>query len=184
MKKALDAPTATGRIKRCGTCLHGSSHFKIIGKTHLHCQHTDEKVAGEPGWGTLRNWFDKGCAEWESREEAQKMKSEKRLFLFFREGGFYPLELPKDTVADNAKANTGTIKVVDALTQETVWEANPHRGSEFCDVCYGATMIPSDHPNGDVMNTRCPKCNPPLNAHAQTPATGASADTHTNHQNT
>ena len=37
---------------------------------------------------------------------------------------------------------------------------NMHRGSEFCDVCYGSTMIPSDDPNGDVMNTRCPKCNP------------------------
>ena len=145
----------------------------------------------------------------------QKMKSEKRLFLFFREGGFYPLELPKDTVADNAKANTGTIKVVDVLTQETVWEAvktcrdcrwcgperpegmilcnhaswthwdeemrvfapdfapecfcfaaktNPHRGSEFCDVCYGQTMIPSMHPDGDVMNTPCPKCNSPHNS--------------------
>jgi hypothetical protein len=86
MKKAKQAPTKTGPIKRCGTCSHGSSQFKIIGKTHLHCQHPEEKVAGEPGWGTLRNWFDKGCAEWKSREEAQK----------------------------------------------TVWEANPHRGSEFC----------------------------------------------------
>jgi hypothetical protein len=105
MKKALDAPTATGLIKRCGTCSHGSSHFKIIGKTHLHCQHPSEAVAGPPtGWDTLRNWFDKGCAEWSPRVKGE------------------------------------------------------------CDVCYGATMIPSNDPNGDVMNTRCPKCNPPLNS--------------------
>ena len=113
-----------------------------------------------------------------------KMESEKRLFLFHREDGFYPLALPKDTVIDNALMNPGTVKVVDVLTQKTVWEANPHRGSEFCDVCYGATMIPSDDPNGDVMNTRCPKCNSPQNAIAQPPATGASADTHTNQNNT
>lgn len=35
---------------------------------------------------------------------------------------------------------------------------NPHRGSEFCAVCHGG-MIPDDSPDGDVMNTPCPKCN-------------------------
>lgn len=32
---------------------------------------------------------------------------------------------------------------------------------EKCETCGGCGMIPSDDPNGDVMNTRCPKCNPP-----------------------
>jgi hypothetical protein len=30
----------------------------------------------------------------------------------------------------------------------------------ICDRCQGATMIPSDDPDGDVMNTPCPQCNP------------------------
>ena len=28
-----------------------------------------------------------------------------------------------------------------------------------CSLCGGLTMIPSDDPDGDIMNTPCPKCN-------------------------
>ena len=33
-------------------------------------------------------------------------------------------------------------------------------GAEPCDECGGCFMVPDDSPNGDVMNTPCPKCNP------------------------
>lgn len=51
----------------------------------------------------------------------EKLASPKRLFLFVREEGFYPLELPELTVADNAKCNPGTLRVEDAMTGEVVW---------------------------------------------------------------
>ena len=89
----------------------------------------------------------------------EKLASKKRNFIFFREGGFYSLVIPEATVEDNAKYNPGTLRVEDAVTGSIVWEANPHRGSEFCGVCYGQRMIPSDDPDGDVMNTPCPACN-------------------------
>lgn len=53
----------------------------------------------------------------------EKLASPKRTFIFIREGGFYPLELPEATVADNAECNPGTIRVEDALTGEVVWPA-------------------------------------------------------------
>lgn len=52
---------------------------------------------------------------------AEKLASPKRLFIFIRKGGSYPLELPEATVADNAECNPGTIRFEDALTGETVW---------------------------------------------------------------
>ena len=51
----------------------------------------------------------------------KKLTSQKRIFIFFREGGFYPLELPEATVADNAESNPGTLRVEDAVTREVVW---------------------------------------------------------------
>lgn len=62
-----------------------------------------------------------------TREE--KLASPKRLFLFVREEGFYPLELPELTVADNAECNPGTLRVEDAKTGEVVWpniRSQPH----------------------------------------------------------
>jgi len=57
-----------------------------------------------------------------TREE--KLASPKRLFLFVRAEGFYPLELPEATVADNAERNPGTLRVEDAKTGEVVWSNN------------------------------------------------------------
>ena len=51
----------------------------------------------------------------------EKLASPKRIFMFFREGGFYPLELPEATVADVADCNPGTLRVEDALTGDVVW---------------------------------------------------------------
>lgn len=56
----------------------------------------------------------------------EKLNSPKKLFLFIREEGFYPLELPEATVADNAICNPGTLRVEDALTGEIVWTSTPH----------------------------------------------------------
>lgn len=53
---------------------------------------------------------------------AEKLASQKRIYLFHRnDGWFYPLELPEATVADNAIANPGTLRVEDAQTGEVVW---------------------------------------------------------------
>jgi hypothetical protein len=51
----------------------------------------------------------------------QKITSPKRLFIFVRADGFYLIELPEATVADNAECNPGTIRVEDAKTGEVVW---------------------------------------------------------------
>jgi len=53
---------------------------------------------------------------------AEKLASPKRLFIFFREDGFYPLEIPEATVADCAECNPGTLRVEDAVTREIVWQ--------------------------------------------------------------
>ncbi len=51
---------------------------------------------------------------------AEKLSSRKGIFIFFREDGFYPLELPEATVADNADSNPGTLRVMDAITGKIV----------------------------------------------------------------
>jgi len=56
---------------------------------------------------------------------AEKLASPKRTFIFVRADGFYPLELPEATVEDNAKCNPGTLKVYDADTNDLVWSAQP-----------------------------------------------------------
>ena len=33
------------------------------------------------------------------------------------------------------------------------------REGQKCPTCADLTMVPSDDPNGDVMNTPCPTCN-------------------------
>ena len=65
-----------------------------------------------------------------NHDQQAKLKSENRWFLFFREEGFYPIRLPKDTVADNAKCNPGTVKVEDALTGEVVWRQKEQEGGQ------------------------------------------------------
>ena len=73
----------------------------------------------------------------------EKYASPKRIFIFFRKDGFYPVELPEDTVADNAIANPGTLSVVDAITGKAVWvEESAPRGKSkgktlriFADPC-------------------------------------------------
>ena len=65
-----------------------------------------------------------------NHDQQAKLKSENRWFLFFREKGFYVLQLSKDTVADNAKCNPGTVKVVDALTKEVVWSRPEQEGGQ------------------------------------------------------
>jgi hypothetical protein len=64
-------PTASAAKRparpRCYSCKHGGDAFRIIGKTHLHCQHPEEAVAGEKdGWDTLRLWCDQ-CKAWEAK---------------------------------------------------------------------------------------------------------------------
>lgn len=53
---------------------------------------------------------------------AEKLASPKRLVIFFREGGFYPLEIPEATIEDNVKCNPGTLRVEDAVTGEILWQ--------------------------------------------------------------
>lgn len=52
----------------------------------------------------------------------EKLASPKRLVIFVRENGFYPLEIPEATIEDNAKCNHGTLRVEDALTGEILWQ--------------------------------------------------------------
>lgn len=56
----------------------------------------------------------------------EKLASPKHQYLFVRAEGFYPVELPEATVADNAERNPGTLKVIHALSGIVVWEqTNP-----------------------------------------------------------
>jgi hypothetical protein len=41
-------------------------------------------------------------------------------FLFFREGHFYPVEIPRDQVLANVELNPGTLKVED-LKGNVIW---------------------------------------------------------------
>lgn len=44
------------------------------------------------------------------------------IYIFYRAGGFYPIELDDDVSAKaNAERNPGTIKVENAATKEIVW---------------------------------------------------------------
>lgn len=52
----------------------------------------------------------------------EKLASPKRLYIFIRKDGFYPITLPEATVADNAAANPGTMKVILAETGDVVWQ--------------------------------------------------------------
>jgi len=47
--------------------------------------------------------------------------SKTETFLFFRETGFYPIDIPPQTVIDNVKCNPGTIRVED-MRGNVVWE--------------------------------------------------------------
>jgi hypothetical protein len=49
----------------------------------------------------------------------------KRVYIFFRKEGFYPIELKDDADARaNAERNPGTIRVIDGLTSIQVWPEN------------------------------------------------------------
>jgi len=41
-------------------------------------------------------------------------------FVFFREGFFYPVEIPVESIADNAALNPGTLRVED-LCGRVMW---------------------------------------------------------------
>jgi len=44
-------------------------------------------------------------------------------YIFFREDGWYPLELKDDSDAcANARCNPGTLRVENALTKQVVWQ--------------------------------------------------------------
>lgn len=46
-----------------------------------------------------------------------------RTVLFFREDFFYPVDFyAEDRVENHVRLNPGTVKVVDAVTQEILWE--------------------------------------------------------------
>jgi ABC-type polysaccharide/polyol phosphate export permease len=47
-------------------------------------------------------------------------KKSTELFLFFREGMFYPVEIPREQVLANVELNPGTLKVED-IQGNIVW---------------------------------------------------------------
>lgn len=54
-------------------------------------------------------------------DNKQKLQSEIKTYIFYREDGFYPIDLPKDTLQDNIDCNEGTLKVTD-IYGEVLWE--------------------------------------------------------------
>lgn len=45
-----------------------------------------------------------------------------RLLIFFRDAGWYPLELPDtDDLSAHAEANPGTLRIEDGVTREILW---------------------------------------------------------------
>lgn len=47
----------------------------------------------------------------------------KRVYIFHRAEGWYPVELRNDADArKNAEGNPGTVKVTDALSEKVIWE--------------------------------------------------------------
>lgn len=52
----------------------------------------------------------------------EKLNSPQRLYLFYRDDAFYPLQIPEATLEDNIKANPGTIRV-DDFHSGCVWTA-------------------------------------------------------------
>ena len=75
----------------------------------------------------------------------------------------------KDKTTPDVTCECGTLNHPDA---EYCWKcadrmpkpktSTPHgKGSDAasCSACNGLRMMPSDDPNGDVMNTPCPECN-------------------------
>lgn len=47
-------------------------------------------------------------------------QNQTEVFLFFREGMFYPVEIPRDQVLANVELNPGTLKVED-IEGNVVW---------------------------------------------------------------
>jgi hypothetical protein len=59
-------------------------------------------------------------------------------------------------MSENTKIEVGSLA-------EPIAQGDTQRGAVTgatpCSLCIGLTMIPSDDPDGDIMNTPCPKCN-------------------------
>lgn len=51
----------------CYYCKHAGKPFKMSDGTNLHCEHPNPNVAGEPGWATLRRYYET-CPKWEKKE--------------------------------------------------------------------------------------------------------------------
>ncbi len=49
-----------------------------------------------------------------------KQPKKTEVFLFFREGMFYPVEIPRDQVQANVELNPGTLKVED-IKGNVIW---------------------------------------------------------------
>lgn len=50
----------------------------------------------------------------------QRQSKDLETFLFFREGHFYPVDIPRDQVLANVELNPGTLKVED-IQGNIVW---------------------------------------------------------------
>lgn len=74
------------------------------------------------GYRKLTEFFLECLGAPNALTDKQKLNSPVRRCIFFREGMFYPLDLPEATIADNAIANPGTLKVEDAITGEILWQ--------------------------------------------------------------
>lgn len=47
----------------------------------------------------------------------------KKTVLFFRKEGFYPIEVREnEDLAKHAELNPGTLKIMDALGEKTLWQ--------------------------------------------------------------
>ena len=51
--------------QRCHSCKHASHGFRVIGRTHHHCQHPT-LTEDDMGWGSLRDWYST-CGKWEAK---------------------------------------------------------------------------------------------------------------------
>lgn len=69
----IDKVKGTGdyESERCAHCRFQGERFIVNGYVHFHCNHPDEKWAGEPGWASLRDIAEEGCAAFDSVSNAE-----------------------------------------------------------------------------------------------------------------
>lgn len=64
--------------KYCGRCVHAGKPFWMphaSGGLHVHCEHPDVEISGEPGWDSLRRYKDVlSCSVWKKRDRSVKCK--------------------------------------------------------------------------------------------------------------